>query len=60
MTSLREEIQLLRTDLGGEVKQLMTSLSQVSDQAEANSRRIGELVRCVAFLLKNKQVDSDN
>ena len=66
VSSLSEEIQNLRIDLGSGVKDLMQGLLQVSDLAEKNSRRLDELLRRVNFLeeenklLKNKQVDMEN
>ncbi len=66
VSSLREEIAGLRTDITGELSEVKVGLTQVSDVVEQNRLRLDELEQRVAFLedenkqLKFKQVDSEN
>lgn len=66
VSSLREEISGLRADVTGELKELKTGLTEVSDAAERNRRRLDELEQRVSYLeeenkeMKHRQVDSEN
>lgn len=66
VSSLREEISGLRTDVTGEMKELKSGLTEVSEVAEKNSRRLDDLEQRIIYLeeenkqLQFKQVDSEN